>query len=135
MTRMKAQLSDTNHQLSQLQTFRSSVARFLHLRDVPHAGILQRLQTLCNAHQVGIFLEKYKKNTQFVHFFKEFTLLSRRYESASPVGEHPCPRYDDLIPPSVHCRPISSSPGHIRRYEDSGLDDHFEDEYDFSKKY
>lgn len=49
---MKTQLADTNHRLSQLQTFRSSVARLLHLRDVPHEGILQRLQTLCNAHQV-----------------------------------------------------------------------------------
>lgn len=63
-------------------------------------------------------------------------MLSRRYEAASPVGEHPCPRYDDLIPPSVHCRPISSSPGHLRRYEDSGLDDHFDDDFvDFTKKY
>lgn len=52
MTRMKTQLADTNHRLSQLQTFRSSVARLLHLRDVPHEGILQRLQTLYNAHQV-----------------------------------------------------------------------------------
>lgn len=90
MTRMRTQLADTQHRLSQLQAFRTSVARFLHLRDVPHEGILQRLQTLCNAHQ-------------------EFTLLSRRYESASPVGEHPCPRYaDDLVPPSVHCRPLSA---------------------------
>lgn len=89
LTRMKTQLADTQHKLSQLQAFRTSVARFLHLRDVPHEGILQRLQTLCNAHQ-------------------EFTLLSRRYEAASPVGEHPCPRYDDLVPPSVHCRPLSA---------------------------
>ena len=110
-------MADTNHRLSQLQAFRSSVARLLHLRDVPHAGILQRLQTLCNAHQ-------------------EFTLLSRRYEAASPVVEHPCPRYDDLMPPPmVQCRPLSSSPGHIRRYEDSGLDDHFDDDFDFHKKY
>lgn len=49
---MKVQLSDLNHRLSQLQAFRSSVARLLHLRDIPHVGILQRLQTLCNAHQV-----------------------------------------------------------------------------------
>lgn len=54
MARIKVQLSDTAHRLSQLQTFRTSVARLLHLRDVPHAGILQRLQTLCNAHQVGV---------------------------------------------------------------------------------
>lgn len=99
-----------------MQHFRTSVARLLHARDVPHEGLLQRLQTLCNAHQ-------------------EFTLLSRRYESASPIGEHPCPRYDDLIPPSTHCRPISSSPSHhIRRYEDSGLDDHFDDDCEFLKK-
>lgn len=87
---------------------------------------------------------------------QEFTLLSRRYESASPIGEHPCPRYDDLIAPSIQCRPLSSSPSHhhhlhhphphphphphvphqhhvARRYEDSGLDDHFDDEFDYTK--
>lgn len=50
---MKTQLADTNHRLSQLQAFRTSVARLMHLQDVPHSNILQRLQTLCNAHQVS----------------------------------------------------------------------------------
>lgn len=68
-----------------MQNFRTSVARTLHLRDLPETDLLQRLQALCSAHQ-------------------EFTLLSKRYETASPVGDHPCPRYDDPIPPSTHCR-------------------------------
>lgn len=53
MARMKTQLADTNHRLSQLQAFRGSVARLMHLRDVPHSNILQRLHTLCSAHQVS----------------------------------------------------------------------------------
>lgn len=107
MKRLRAQLTETNHRLSQLQTFRTSVARLLHLRDIPHSSLLQRLQTLCHAHQ-------------------EFTLLSRRYESVSPVGDHQCPRYEtDLIPPSSHCRPLSTSPG---------LDERFDDEFECLKK-
>lgn len=97
LARLQTQLSDTNHRLSHLQSFRTSVARTLHLRDLPETDLLQRLQALCSAHQ-------------------EFTLLSRRYESASPVGEHPCPRYED--PPSNHCRPprdISSPPSFHHR--------------------
>lgn len=127
LARVKSSLADANHRLSQVQAFRSSVARILHLRDLPETDILQRLTTLCNAHQ-------------------EFTLLSRRYESASPVAEH---RFDDLIPPPVH-RPLSSSPGHQhhhphnhnhnhhhhRRYEDSGYtDEHYDDDFEFTKKY
>ncbi|XP_055839822.1 coiled-coil domain-containing protein 170 [Episyrphus balteatus] len=93
ISQMQGQLSDANHRLSHLQSFRTSVARTLHLRDLPETDLLHRLQTLCSAHQ-------------------EFTLLSRRFESASPVGDHPCPRYDDAIPPTTHCRPLrSSSPG------------------------
>lgn len=64
-------------------------------------------------------------------------MLSRRYESVSPVADHPCPRYDtDLIPPSNHCRPLSgSSPGHHpRRFDDSGLDEHFDDDFVMLKK-
>lgn len=98
---MQAQLSDANNRLSHLQSFRTSVARTLHLRDLPETDLLHRLQALCSAHQ-------------------EFTLLSRRYESASPVGDHPCPRYDeDPIPPTSHCRPptmhrtLSPSIGHL----------------------
>ncbi|GAB0098460.1 coiled-coil domain-containing protein 170 [Sergentomyia squamirostris] len=118
LTRIKTSLADCNHRLSQLQAFRSSVARLLHMRDIPEADLLQRLQTLCNAHQ-------------------EFTLLSRRYESASPIGDHPCPRFEhDLIPPSGHCRPISSaSPHHHLRRFDDFHDEHFDDDFDFSKKY
>lgn len=62
------------------------MARTLHLRDLPEADLLQRLQALCSAHQ-------------------EFTMLSKRYETASPIGDHPCPRFDDPIPPSNHCLP------------------------------
>lgn len=97
------------------------------MRDLPETDILQRLTTLCNAHQ-------------------EFTLLSRRYESASPVAEH---RFDESIAPPIH-RPLSSSPGHQhqhhhphnhnhhhhRRYEDSGYtDEHYDDDFEFTKKY
>ncbi|XP_067625294.1 coiled-coil domain-containing protein 170 [Eurosta solidaginis] len=89
ITRMQNQLSEANHRLSHLQSFRTSVARTLHLRDLPESDLLHRLQALCSAHQ-------------------EFTLLSKRYETASPVGEHPCPRYDDPIPPTPHCRPPSN---------------------------
>lgn len=96
MTRMKAQLSDTNHQLSQLQTFRSSVARFLHLRDVPHAGILQRLQTLCNAHQVRIkFLGKQNlilnlcNSTRSSHYCQDG--MSQRHQSVN------IPAHDTMI--------------------------------------
>lgn len=62
-------------------------------------------------------------------------MLSRRYESVSPVTDHPCPRYEsDLIPPSTHCRPLSSSPGHPRRFDDSSLDEHFDDDFVMLKK-
>ncbi|KAH8324324.1 hypothetical protein KR074_005327 [Drosophila pseudoananassae] len=86
VNRLSLQLSDANQRLSHLQSFRTSVARTLHLRDLPETDLLHRLQALCSAHQ-------------------EFTLLSKRYEAASPVGDHPCPRYDDPIPPTTHCRP------------------------------
>ncbi|KAI8125609.1 Coiled-coil domain-containing protein 170 [Lucilia cuprina] len=86
LTHLQSQLSDTNHRLSHLQNFRTSVARTLHLRDLPETDLLQRLQALCSAHQ-------------------EFTMLSKRYETASPVGDHSCPRYDDPILSSNHCRP------------------------------
>lgn len=62
------------------------------------------------------------------HFIlQEFTLLSRRYGSVSPVGDHPCPRYENDLP-------LSSSPGNLRRFEDSGLEDHFDDDLDYLKK-
>ncbi|XP_058980874.1 coiled-coil domain-containing protein 170-like [Musca domestica] len=91
---VQSQLTDANHRLSLLQNFRTSVARTLHLRDLPETDLLQRLQALCSAHQ-------------------EFTMLSKRYETASPIGDHPCPRFDDPVPPSSHCRPP--------RYDSGGL--------------
>ncbi|KRF81964.1 uncharacterized protein Dvir_GJ19787, isoform B [Drosophila virilis] len=101
VSRLSAQLSDTNQRLSHLQSFRTSVARTLHLRDLPETDLLHRLQALCSAHQ-------------------EFTLLSKRYETASPVGDHPCPRYDDPVPPTSHCRP----PRELSPTTDSHLHSH-----------
>lgn len=101
-----------------MQTFKTSVARILHVREHADCEILQKLQTLCNAHQ-------------------EFTLISRRYETSSPVpdGSGSCLRYDDVLQPSAsQCRPLSSSPSMHRRFVDSGFDHHFEDD-DFSKKF
>jgi hypothetical protein len=120
LTRIKVKLTDANHRLAQLQSFRSSIARLLHLRDTPQTDILHRIQSLCNAHH-------------------DFTLLSRRYENASPVADHSCPRFDDPIPPAIDCRPISSSPTHIKRFTDSGFMEHhlytYDDDYEFGKKY
>lgn len=114
LARVKNALTEANHKLSQLQTFKTSVARLLHTKEIPECEILQKLQTVCNAHQ-------------------EFTLLSRRYETSSPVPENNCPRFEEN-PPS-QCRPYSSgSPTH-RRYIDSGFDHHFEDDFEFSKKF
>lgn len=62
-------------------------------------------------------------------------MLSRRYESVSPVGDHACPRFEaDLIPPSTRCRPLSSGSANIRRFDDSGMDDHYDEDLDFLKK-
>lgn len=117
LARVKSALADANHKLSQLQTFKTSVARLLHTRENAECEILQKLQTVCNAHQ-------------------EFTLLSRRYETSSPVPEQNCSRFDEPPPTSSsQCRPMSSaSPAH-RRYIDSGFDHHFEDDFEFSKKF
>uniref|UniRef100_A0A1A9WL34 Coiled-coil domain-containing protein 170 n=2 Tax=Glossina brevipalpis TaxID=37001 RepID=A0A1A9WL34_9MUSC len=92
LTHVQAQLSDTNHRLSQLQSFRTSVARTLHLRDLPETDLLHRLQALCSAHQ-------------------EFTMLSKRYsETASPLGEHACTRFDDRLPQNTHYHPSHCTP-------------------------
>lgn len=117
LARVKSALAEANHKLSQLQTFKTSVARLLHTRENPECEILQKLQTVCNAHQ-------------------EFTLLSRRYETSSPIPDNNCSRFDEPVPPSAsQCRPMSSnSPAH-RRYIDSGFDHHFEDDFEFSKKF
>ncbi|XP_038111592.1 coiled-coil domain-containing protein 170 isoform X2 [Culex quinquefasciatus] len=126
LARVKSQLADTNHRLSQLQAFRTSVAKLLHLRDSPDSELLHKLQSVCASHH-------------------NCTCLGRRYGSASPLGtagsDHHCSRYDDLPPPpttaSSGCRPLSSSPVH-RRYIDSGFNDHdhnFDDDFDFGKKY
>ncbi|XP_062551412.1 coiled-coil domain-containing protein 170 isoform X5 [Armigeres subalbatus] len=126
MSRIKSQLADTNHRLSQLQAFRTSVAKLLHLRDGPDSELLHKLQTMCSAHH-------------------QCTCLGgRHYGSASPLGtvgsDHHCSRYDDMPagPSSTGCRPLSSSPVHTRRYIDSGFNDHdhnFDDDFDFGKKY
>ncbi|XP_052564828.1 coiled-coil domain-containing protein 170 isoform X2 [Culex pipiens pallens] len=126
LARVKSQLADTNHRLSQMQAFRTSVAKLLHLRDSPDSELLHKLQSVCASHH-------------------NCTCLGRRYGSASPLGtagsDHHCSRYDDLPPPpttaSSGCRPLSSSPVH-RRYIDSGFNDHdhnFDDDFDFGKKY
>ncbi|XP_021701178.1 coiled-coil domain-containing protein 170 isoform X4 [Aedes aegypti] len=126
MSRIKSQLADTNHRLSQLQAFRTSVAKLLHLRDGPDSELLHKLQTMCNAHH-------------------QCTCLgSSHYGPSSPLGtagsDHHCSRYDDIGPgpSSAGCRPLSSSPIHTRRYIDSGFNDHdhnFDDDFDFGKKY
>jgi hypothetical protein len=113
---VKNALADANSKLTHLQTFKTSVARMLNTREHPECEVLQKLQTVCNAHH-------------------EFTLLSKRYES--PAGDAACTPYDD--PPqtsssAAHCRPTSStSPSH-RRYLDSGFD-HFDDDFEYSKKF
>lgn len=91
LAHVQAQLSDTNHRLSQLQSFRTSVARTLHLRDLPETDLLHRLQALCAAHQ-------------------EFTMLSKRYETASPLGEHACTRFDDRLSNNTHYHPPHCTP-------------------------
>ena len=117
LARVKSALADANHRLNQLQTFRSSVARMLHTRDHPECEILQKLQTVCTAHH-------------------EFTMLSKRYETP-PGPDNACSTFEDPIPISSSappCRPMSSgSPTH-RRYIDSGFD-HFEDDFEYSKKF
>ncbi|XP_055641109.1 coiled-coil domain-containing protein 170 isoform X2 [Toxorhynchites rutilus septentrionalis] len=124
LSRVKSQLADTNHRLSQLQAFRTSVAKLLHMRDSPDSEILHKLQSLCHSHH-------------------QCTCLGRRYGSASPLGtagsDHHCSRYDEMPPTTTSSyRPLSSSPVHTRRYIDSGFNDHdhnFDDDFDFGKKY
>lgn len=122
LSRVRCSLADANNKLTQLQTFKSTVARMLHIRENPDCDVLQKLQTVVNAHH-------------------EFTLLSKRYET-SPVPDSNCPNttaFDDPLPlqtssSSAQCRPLSSgSPTH-RRYIDSGFD-HFDDDFEFSKKF
>lgn len=90
----------------------------LHTREHPECELLQKLQTVCTAHH-------------------EFTMLSKRYETP-PGNDTNCPNFDDPLPPSsssaAPCRPMSGgSPTH-RRYIDSGFD-HFEDDFEYSKKF
>jgi hypothetical protein len=115
LARVKSALADANHKLTQLQTFKTSVARMLHTRENPECEILQKLQTVVNAHS-------------------EFTLLSRRYETSSPVPENNCARFDEPPPSASQCRPMSSGSPH-RRYIDSGFDHHFEDDFEYGKKF
>lgn len=126
LNRVKCSLADANHKLTQLHTFKSTVARMLHIRENPDCDVLQKLQTVVNAHH-------------------EFTLLSKRYDTSpmpDPNCSPNCPTdrfIDDQLPPqtsssSAQCRPLSSgSPSH-RRYIDSGFD-HFDDDFEFSKKF
>lgn len=137
IVRIKASLAEANHRLNQLQAFRGSVARLLHLRDLPEADLLHRLQTLCHAHQ-------------------EFTLLSHKYDGVSPVPT-PCNRFNSgtehLLSggggigglPSVgrnegnreagRGRSSSISPGiNLKRFDDFH-EDNFDDELDYGKKY
>ncbi|KAG5676485.1 hypothetical protein PVAND_006316 [Polypedilum vanderplanki] len=115
--RVKAQLADANVKLTQLQTFRTTVARMLHTREHPECELLQKLQTVCNAHH-------------------EFTLLSKRYDTSPPPENNNCTQFDEPLPlptssSAAQCR--STSPAH-RRYIDSGFD-HFEDDFEYSKKF
>ncbi|XP_055599451.1 coiled-coil domain-containing protein 170-like isoform X2 [Uranotaenia lowii] len=130
LSRIKTELSDTNHRLSQVQAFRSSVAKLLHLRDCADSELLHKLQSIASAHHRCTCLGNSSS-------------AGRRYGSSSPLAgsDHHCSRYDDLGPPgnsSSGCRPLSSSPVHTRRYIDSGFNDHdhhFDDDFDFGKKY
>lgn len=118
--RVKNALIEANHKLTQLQTFRSTVARMLHIREHPECELLQKLQTVCSAHH-------------------EFTLLSKRYETTPVPDATQCSQFDDPVPlptssSAAQCRPMSSgSPTH-RRYIDSGFD-HFDDDFEYSKKF
>lgn len=94
----------------------------LHIRENPDCDVLQKLQTVVNAHH-------------------EFTLLSKRYDTSpmpDPNCSPSCPTtgFNDPLPPqtssSAQCR-SSDSPTH-RRYIDSGFD-HFDDDFEFSKKF
>ncbi|XP_055596525.1 coiled-coil domain-containing protein 170-like isoform X2 [Uranotaenia lowii] len=130
LSRIKTELSDTNHRLSQVQAFRSSVAKLLHLRDCADSELLHKLQSIASAHHRCTCLGNSSS-------------AGRPYGSSSPLAgsDHHCSRYDDLGPPgnsSSGCRPLSSSPVHTRRYIDSGFNDHdhhFDDDFDFGKKY
>lgn len=116
MAALKRDVEQLNHRLSHLQTFRHSVARLLHLRDLPDGTIIHRLHALINAHE-------------------EYASITKRYdEPASP----PLPVEEALPPVSTgHHRPLSSSP--VRRYSDHFLDhhqhgrhhDHYEDDFKF----
>ncbi|XP_040169803.1 coiled-coil domain-containing protein 170 isoform X3 [Anopheles arabiensis] len=138
LSRVKLQLADTNHRLSQLQVFRTSVAKLLHVSDCADSEILQKLQSVCSDH--GHHHRHHRHHSAS-------NLSNRRYDSSSPSGEAHVSRYDDILTgggsgaagsQSIGCRPLSSSPVHNRRYIDSGFNDHdhhFEDDFDFHKKY
>uniref|UniRef100_A0A182W7J6 Uncharacterized protein n=1 Tax=Anopheles minimus TaxID=112268 RepID=A0A182W7J6_9DIPT len=142
LSRVKSQLADTNHRLSQLQVFRTSVAKLLHVSDCADSDILQKLQSVCSSHG----------HHHHHHRHHSASNLSRRYDSSSPLaaGDAHVSRYDDMLAgggsgggggigsQSIGCRPLSSSPVHNRRYIDSGFNDHdhhFDDDFDFHKKY
>uniref|UniRef100_A0A182NTI0 Uncharacterized protein n=1 Tax=Anopheles dirus TaxID=7168 RepID=A0A182NTI0_9DIPT len=144
LSRLKSQLADTNHRLSQLQVFRTSAAKLLHASDCADSDILQKLQTVCSGHHGH-------HGHHHHHRHHSASNLSRRYDSSSPLGtagDLHVSRYDDMTAgggsgggggsQSIGCRPLSSSPVHNRRYIDSGFNDHdhhFDDDFDFHKKY
>lgn len=116
---LKRELETHNHRLAHLTTFRHSVARLLHLRDLPDTTIIHRLHSLINAHE-------------------EYASITKRYDDpATP----PLPTEETL--PPVHAgggggghRPLSSSPVH--GYSDHYLDhhhgrhhDHYDDDFKF----
>lgn len=86
--------------MSHLTTFRHSVVRLLHLRDLPDGTIVHRLHSLINAHE-------------------EYSSISKRYDEPSTP---PLPAEETLPPVSSHHRPLSASP--VRRYSDHFLDSH-----------
>lgn len=109
---LKRDHEQLSHRLSHLQTFRHSVTRLLHLRDLPDSNVVHRLHSLCNT------LEEFGGSSPPI----------KRYDPPTP------PPVDDCLPSS---RPLSSSP--LRRYSvdhysDHHLHhhhDHFDDDFKF----
>lgn len=97
LARVKESLADTNRRESQLQAFRSSIAKLLGcVLPMPDYELISRLQKLVDAHH-------------------DFTIVSRRYDdpvlrmtSRSPTGGSRC---------TTRCTPDRS------RYDDSGYTD------------
>lgn len=92
---MKHEIEQLNHRIAHFQTFRHSVARLLHLRDLPDSNIIHRLHSLVNAHD-------------------EMVTITKRFDHpVSPTRD----RASDDLPPIP-------SPTLPRRYSDHYLDLH-----------